>query len=137
MFKRLLKLKVKAWIVIPLLLFTWFWFFSSQSRGIASARRHVNKITPEWQTLQKENPRFRGVRFGAGTAKDGCILVTGYVLDQQDYEKAFKFIENSDPPRPVDSWLKVMPDEEIFNEMFPLDIIKQLEKDNGSDKKSE
>ncbi len=127
MLRKLLRFKIKAWVAIPLLIFTWFWFSTKQTRGITSAQRHVNKITPEWQALQRANPRYRGVRIVAGTAKNGCIVVVGHVLDDQDYEHTLRFIESTDPPRPVDSWLQVTHAEEIFNKMYPLDGKKRVE----------
>mgnify|MGYP006981766305 CR=1 FL=1 len=101
LFKKICNVKVAGWIAGPLIFLTFFWFFTSQERGMAQAENHVAAIQSAWEAEQIRNSRLRGMKFCMGTADDGCILIIGTAISEEDYQVALNFLKQTDPPRAI------------------------------------
>ena len=74
---------------------------------------HISKIQPEWQEFQRENSGFEGVRFYSFTGGNGMFSAIGEVKTEADLAKLKRFMESTDPPRPVFLYgLRVLESEE-------------------------
>ena len=63
--------------------------------------KHISKIQPEWQKFMCENREFERVRFYAFTGGNGMFSAIGEVNTEEDLAKLKRFMESTDPPRPV------------------------------------
>lgn len=64
-------------------------------------RRHISDIQPEWQEFQRNNKGFQDVRFSSFTGENGMFSAVGEVKTEADLAKLNRFMESTDPPRPI------------------------------------
>ena len=75
--------------------------WNSQIMNLRRIQSHISKIQPDWQEFQRENSGFEGVRFYSFTGGNGMFSAVGEVKTEADLAKLGRFMESTDPPRPV------------------------------------
>ena len=92
----------KLLIVLAFVLIaTFFIIWNSQVMNLRRIQGHITKIQPEWQEFQRKNSGFEGVRFYTFTGGNGMFSAVGEVNTEEDLTKLKRFMESTDPPRPV------------------------------------
>lgn len=69
--------------------------------NLSRIQRHISKIQPEWQEFQRNNNGFEEVRFYSFTGGNGMFSAVGEVKTEADLAKLNRFMESTDPPRPI------------------------------------
>jgi hypothetical protein len=74
---------------------------TSQGRHLRSVEMHIAKIAPQWDKFRAEHPGFQEVKFFAYTDGDGMFGGSGSVETEEQVSQLRKFMESSQPPRPI------------------------------------
>jgi hypothetical protein len=83
------------------LIATFYIIWNSQVMNLPRIEKHISKIQPEWQEFQRENSGFEDVRFYSFTGGNGMFSAVGEVKTEADLAKLQRFMESTDPPRPI------------------------------------
>jgi hypothetical protein len=88
-------------VLACVLIATFFIIWNSQIMNLRRIQRHISKIQPEWQEFQRKNSGYERVRFYSFTGRNGMFSAVGEVKTEADLEKLKRFMESTNPPRPV------------------------------------
>jgi hypothetical protein len=80
---------------------TFFIIWKSQAMNLSRIQRHISEIQPEWQEFQRKNNGFEGVSFYSFTGGNGMFSAVGEVKTEADLAKLTRFMESTNPPRPI------------------------------------
>jgi hypothetical protein len=83
------------------LIATFYIIWNSQVMNLPRIQRHISEIQPEWEDFQRNNNGFEDVRFYSFTGGNGMFSALGEVKTEADLAKLKRFMESTDPPRPI------------------------------------
>ena len=62
-------------------------------------KKHIEKITPAWNSFKSTNSGFELVKFRVYTGGDGMFGIFGWVTSEQQKQAVIHFVTETRPPR--------------------------------------
>jgi hypothetical protein len=82
---------------------------NSQAGHLYQVKKHIARITPQWEAFKRANHGFERVRLFPFTGGGGMFGASGQLFSDADFMKLQTFLESTKPPRPVWMGIRVFP----------------------------